>query len=276
MQPINVMFNGLPGNVSTVIARQIQTDNRFNLMSWSLTGPEIEAPTCKIGPLEIKLIRPDDREAVLNDLCETETPFIVVDYTHPSAVNDNATCYCRHGLPFVMGTTGGNREGLVSTVEDSQCTAVIAPNMAKQIVGFQAMMEWGAQTFPDLFKGFELTIRESHQHGKADTSGTAKAMVGYFNSLGIDFATDAIEMERDPRRQKEILGIPEAHLGGHGWHTYNLVSQDKTVKFEFTHNISGREIYAQGTMDAIVYLEKKLSAGQKGKVFSMIDVLKGL
>ena len=204
-----------------------------------------------------------------------QAPFIVVDYTHPSAVNDNAACYCRFALPFVMGTTGGDRAALVSTVESSQNTAVIAPNMAKQIVGFQAMMEWAAHTFPDLFKGYALAIRESHQQGKADTSGTAKAMVGYFNRLGLDFSADDIEMERNPERQATEWGIPEAYIGGHGWHTYTLVSEDQTVTFEFTHNVSGREIYAQGTMDAIVFLENKVRAGQKGKVFSMIDVLKG-
>ncbi len=276
MQPINVMINGLPGNVSTVIARHIQEDSRFSLLPWSLTGPEIENPICMVGPLEIKLIRPDDREATLTRVCDKGTAFIAVDYTHPSAVNDNAAFYCRFNLPFVMGTTGGDRATLVDIVESSQNTAVIAPNMAKQIVGFQAMMEWAAHTFPDLFKGYTLTIRESHQHGKADTSGTAKAMVGYFNCLGIDFSADAIEMERDPGRQIEAWGIPEAYLGGHGWHTYTLVSEDKTAKFEFTHNISGREIYAQGTMDAIVFLDKKVSTDQKGTVFSMIDVLKGL
>lgn len=276
MQPINVMINGLPGNVSMVIARHIQADSRFNLLPWSLTGPEIEAPSCTVGPLKVKLIKPVDREAALSDLCDASNPFIVVDYTHPSAVNDNAVFYSRNAFPFVMGTTGGDREALVQTVEKSLTTAVIAPNMAKQIVGFQAMMEWAANTFPDLFEGYALTIRESHQKGKADTSGTAKAMVGYFNSLGVEFSADNIEMERDPETQVEAWGIPKAHLRGHGWHTYRLMSEDQTVKFEFTHNISGRDIYAQGTMDAIVYLDKKVRAGQHGKVFSMIDVLKGL
>lgn len=276
MQPINVMINGLPGNVSMVIARHIQADSRFNLLPWSLTGPEIEAPSCTVGPLKVNLIKPVDREAALSDVCDTSNPFIVVDYTHPSAVNDNAVFYSRNALPFVMGTTGGNREALAQTVEKSLTTAVIAPNMAKQIVGFQAMMEWAANTFPDLFEGYALTIRESHQKGKADTSGTAKAMVGYFNSLGVEFSADNIEMERDPETQAEAWGIPEANLGGHGWHTYSLMSEDQTVKFEFTHNISGRDIYAQGTMDAIVYLDKKVRAGQHGKVFSMIDVLKGV
>lgn len=275
MQPINVMVNGLPGNVSRVIAGHIQGDERFNLLPWSLTGPEIDDPACRVGPLEVNLIRPDEREPFLSDLCDKTAMFIAVDYTHPSAVNDNAACYCRHGLPFVMGTTGGDRTALVNAVKGSLTTAVIAPNMAKQIVGFQAMMEWSAHTFPGLFKDFTLTIRESHQQGKADTSGTARAMVGYFNRLGINFSAEDIEMERDPDRQAHVWGIPAAHLGGHGWHTYTMISRDQTVKFEFTHNVSGRDVYAQGTMDAIVFLDKKVRAGQKGRVFSMIDVLKG-
>ena len=74
---------------------------------------------------------------------------------------------------------------MVKTVEASSIPAVIAPNMAKQIVGFQAMMEFAAKEFPNLFKGYSLEIIESHQKGKADTSGTARAMVGCFNQLGV-------------------------------------------------------------------------------------------
>jgi 4-hydroxy-tetrahydrodipicolinate reductase len=147
--------------------------------------------------------------------------------------------------------------------------------MAKQIVGFQAMMEYAANTFPDLFKGYSLKIKESHQKGKADTSGTAKAMVRYFTSLGLAFAENDIIKERDPDIQKTVWGIPERYLEGHGWHTYSLHSADKTVRFEFTHNVNGRDIYAQGTLDALVYLGKKVAEGAQGQVFSMIDVLKG-
>jgi 4-hydroxy-tetrahydrodipicolinate reductase len=147
--------------------------------------------------------------------------------------------------------------------------------MAKQIVGFQAMMEYAAHTFPGLFDGYSLEIKESHQKGKADTSGTAKAMVEYFNQLGIPFSAKDILMERDPQSQQKIWRVPEEYLGGHGWHTYTLISEDKSVKFEFTHNVNGRDIYAKGTLDAILYLSQKIDEGNgKGKVYSMIDVLK--
>jgi 4-hydroxy-tetrahydrodipicolinate reductase len=82
-------------------------------------------------------------------------------------------------------------------------------------------------------------------------------------------------MERDPQIQKNQWGIPGEHLGGHGWHTYTLVSADGTVRFEFTHNVNGREIYALGTLDALIYLAQKVAAGARGRVFTMIDVLRG-
>jgi len=138
------------------------------------------------------------------------------------------------------------------------------------------MMEYAANTFPDLFKGYFLEIKESHQKGKADTSGTAKAMVRYFTSLGLVFAEKDIKKERDPDIQKTVWGIPERYLEGHGWHTYRLDSEDKTVRFEFTHNVNGRDVYAQGTLDALIYLDKKVAEGAQGQVFSMIDVLKGV
>ena len=82
-------------------------------------------------------------------------------------------------------------------------------------------------------------------------------------------------MERDPHTQKTSWGIPAEYLKGHAWHTYTLVSADGTVRFEFTHNVNGREIYVLGTLDALLFLRDRVAAGMQGRVFSMIDVLKG-
>jgi 4-hydroxy-tetrahydrodipicolinate reductase len=274
MNRIKMMLNGLPGNVAQIICRQAIDDHRFTLLPFSLTGPDIQIQHCHIADAVIELVPPDDRDARINAIRDTYGPFISVDFTHPTAVNDNAEFYCRHKLPFVMGTTGGDREKIVAAVENSSIPAVIAPNMAKQIVGFQAMMAYAAEHFPDLFKGYRLTIRESHQSGKADTSGTAKAMVGYFNKMGVEFNPEQIEKERDPERQLNMWGIPAEHVAGHGWHTYTLISPDDSAKFEFIHNINGREIYGEGTLDAVQFLSKKVSTGLQGHVFSMIDVMK--
>jgi 4-hydroxy-tetrahydrodipicolinate reductase len=273
MEPVRIMINGLPGNMAQVIARQAMADERLEVLPVSMTGPYIDAASCEIEGTVFQLIPPDEREQKVGALKAAHAPFICADFTHPSGVNENARFYCRHQLPFVMGTTGGDRQQLLETVENSRIAAVIAPNMGKQIVGFQAMMAYAAEQFPGLFKGYRLTIRESHQAGKADTSGTAKDMVGYFNRMGVRFSADQIEKERDPERQNNMWGVPPHFLGGHGWHTYTLISSDDTVKFEFVHNVNGREIYGEGTRDAVVFLARKVAQGIGGRVFSMIDVL---
>jgi len=274
MAPTKVMVNGLPGRVAEVVARQVLKHPAYELIPWSLTGPEIDLAEHVLADRKVELIRPQDRQERMTDIIAREDAFISVDFTHPTAVNDNAAFYCRRHLPFVMGTTGGDREKLEQTVAASDIPAVIAPNMVKQIVGFQAMMAYAADTFPGLFKGYNLTVRESHQEGKADTSGTAKAVVASFNRLGLDFSPEEIEKIRDPRVQQEEWGVPREHLEGHGWHTYGLLSEDGTVRFEFTHNVNGREVYALGTIDAIAFLQAKIAQGAGGAVFTMIDVLK--
>ncbi|MBF0232035.1 MAG: dihydrodipicolinate reductase [Desulfamplus sp.] len=294
MKPIHIMLNGMPGNVASIIAGHIADDTRLNLLPFSMTGQEIIEKRCVIKSLskniDVTLVKPEERELIIQEIIQKFPDMIAVDFTHPTAVNSNAQFYARFNIPFVMGTTGGDRELLENTVLSSSISAVIAPNMAKQIVGFQAMMEYAADTFPDLFKGYILEIKESHQKGKADTSGTAKAMVKYYNRLGIPYSENEIFMERDPDIQKGEWHIPEQYIAGHAWHTYTLTSPGNTAQFQFSHNINGRDIYAQGTIDAIIFLQSKLQSDKKmlengentsaidkkGKIYTMIDVLKGI
>ncbi|TYH54170.1 hypothetical protein ES332_D09G150400v1 [Gossypium tomentosum] len=138
---------------------------------------------------------------------------IVVDYTVPATVNDNAELYGKVGVPFVMGTTVGDRDRLYRTVEESKVYAVVA---------FFAAMEIMAEQFPGAFSGYNL---QSHQAGKLDTSGTAKAIISCFQKLG---GRGGIQMIRDPKQQIEMMGVVEEHLSGHACHLYHLTSPDQT------------------------------------------------
>ncbi len=189
MNPIKVMVNGLPGNVAQIVARHIIKDPRFELLPYSITGPEIQESEYKLETLSLGLIQPDTKMTKIDTIKSLQGQFLSVDFTHPSAVNPNAEFYCRAGLPF---------------------------------------------------------------------------------------QEDQIVKIRDPEIQQTQWGIEEKYLTGHGWHTYTLISEDRTVRFEFTHNINGREIYGRGTLDALLYLSEKVKAGVSGKVFTMIDVLKGI
>lgn len=262
---IKVMIAGLPGKMASLVTKHIVKAEDMELIAHALSEKkgvfEIKDPHIILCPL-------DSHKSVIMG----EMPDIIVDFTLPKSVNRNAELYCECGIPFVMGTTGGDRDLLRGAVEGSNISAVIAPNMAKQIVAFQAMMKYAAENFPNVFKRYKLVIWESHQKQKADTSGTAKQMIEYFNKLGIPFKKDQIIKVRDPDEQLAKIGVPVEYLNAHGWHTYFIFSKDGNVFFQFTHHINGRDVYVQGTLDAIRFLAKH--KGDQRKVFSMIDVLK--
>ena len=54
------------------------------------------------------------------------------------------------------------------------------------------------------------------------------------------------------------MKVPEDALLGHAFHTYQLVSPDGSVTFEFQHNVVGRTTYAEGTVDACLFLSKQV------------------
>ncbi|KAJ4848112.1 4-hydroxy-tetrahydrodipicolinate reductase 1, chloroplastic [Turnera subulata] len=268
-----IMVNGCSGKMGNAVIKAADSAG-LQILPIAFGSEEENGQTVAVHGKEIQLHGPSQREDVLASVYQRHPNMIVVDYTVPAAVNDNADLYCKVGVPFVMGTTGGDRDRLYKTVEESKVYAVISPQMGKQVVAFLAAMEIMAEQFPGAFSGYSLQVMESHQAGKKDASGTAKAVISCFQKLGVSFDMDQIQMIRDPKEQLEIVGVPEEHLSGHAFHMYHLSSPDETVSFEFQHNVSGRSIYAEGTVDAILFLAKKIQAKADKRIYNMIDVLR--
>lgn len=281
---VYVMVNGMPGPMATAAAEACLRKG-LKLAPAAMTGPDIPRSTITVHDAvsgksqDVRLIPSTETEELKSTIAglkeaSGETNILAIDYTHPSAVNGNAAFYVENRLPFVMGTTGGDREALARTVEDHYC--VIAPNMGKQIVAMQAALEQLGTQYPAAFAGYTLEVTESHQKTKADTSGTAKAVIDSIKTLSDDeeFTYDDINMIRDDRGAVDF-GVPDTEdaLKGHAFHTYTLTSPDKSVQFELKHNVAGRTVYAEGTADAAKFLAKKLKATDSKKVYNMINVL---
>jgi len=271
---LHVMVNGLPGAMGHEVS-QACIRRGCKLVPVALTGPGMPAD-CEVKEesviTKVELVPPDGHRAALERVAKDYENLVVIDFTHPSAVNKNADLYCAVGVAWVMGTTGGDRDALMQVTRDSGVYAVIAPNMAKQIVALQATMERMAKDFPGAFSGYKLEVTESHQKTKADTSGTAKAMVGSFQQLGLDFDVENIKKLRDDESQRNF-GVPAEYSDGHAFHTYTLTSGDGSVQFQFQHNVCGRRTYAEGVVDACRFLAAKRAAGESQKIYNMVDVL---
>lgn len=156
MQPAEVLvvMNGLPGAMGVEVAEACLRRG-MRLAPFGLTGPKRSGESIEVsgpdgsrhamrlvpGPTGTSAVAAAECEAVGAELAAMAARggrVVCIDYTHPSAVNANAAWYARHGLAFVMGTTGGDRAELEATVTSTPgLYAVIAPNMAKQIVALQ-------------------------------------------------------------------------------------------------------------------------------------------
>ena len=349
---IQVMVNGLPGKMATLVAERVLQEKDMKLFPFSLTGQDIELSYVDIGKNGsfVSLVKPMDRETEGKCFYKSFKGIIGVDYiadpSNPNAVNANVEFYCRNGLNSVVGSTGGDRKALEERAKNSKIVILPASNMAAPVVALQEFIQDFANENPRLFKGYKIETKESHQEKKSDPSGTAIAISKSWAKLGIegmpydvrdveaikssypkplvDRFGNSFRMIRNPEEQKEI-GVPEEFLSGHGWHTYTIeapydqgnnlehlkhafsqffvegasafegykisnehpvigaISPDKNVllrmwdtgddSLEITHNINGRSVYVDGTMQAIRFLDRKVRAGERGKVYSMIDVL---
>jgi 4-hydroxy-tetrahydrodipicolinate reductase len=279
-----IMVNGMPGPMATAAAEACLRKG-LRLSPIAMTGPDVEPCIITVcdpttgKAASVKLIpstQLDELKAAIAGAREAAGgvhKLLAIDYTHPSAVNANALFYIDNQLPFVMGTTGGDRDKLLADVTAANHFAVIAPNMGKQIVAMQAALQDLAVKYPAAFAGYKLKVTESHQKTKADTSGTAKAVIDSLKLLSDDgFTYEDISMIRGDQEAIQF-GVPEEGLKGHAFHTYTLTSADGSVQFELKHNVVGRTVYAEGTADAVKFLSQKLHTEPKGKVFSMINVL---
>jgi len=277
---IKVAMSGLPGKVAYPIAEAVAASSDMELLPYAFTGAEIEDQEIIISGQTIRLVRPNERVMLLSyDFGFYEAPDIVIDFTAPEAVEKNVDFYAVNSFPFVMGTTFGKLTHLPgyirSKVSRSLLNAVVAPNMAKDVVLVQAMFEWAAQNFPGALKEFSAKSVESHQKTKPDTSGTAKAIIKSLQDLGVHCSVEDIEKIRKEETY-EAMGIPKEHWGGHGWHTYSLTKIGGDVFLSFTHNINGRQPYVDGTLDAVRFLHGKMNPAKRnlGNIFSMIDILR--
>eukprot|EP01036_Dinobryon_divergens_P035284 gene35284-45690_t len=275
------MINGLPGAMAAETAR-VCLERGLTLIPYGFTGKDPPSKQFVVTTgsgfsKSIELIEGPGVNSDADNMMErikNEYPnCIIVDYTHPSAVLSNIRCYTGNACDFVMGTTGVELSKMKFEFEKGENFAVIAPNMAKQIVALQYALDQLSNRFPNAYGGYNLKVVESHQSSKADTSGTAKAIVSHITKLnGQDFGVDDIEKIRSPDSQI-AFGVPSDALGGHAFHTYTLTSSDGSVSFQLQHNVCGRRIYAEGTVDAVLFLDSIRKSSPVKRLYDMIDVL---
>jgi len=223
-----------------------------------------------VGETNFRLLGPEDR-----DTMEIPPETISIEFSQPDAALGNIAWFVERQIPFVCGTTGFDEAKAREMIAGGEISAVMAPNMAIPIILIQAAVKRLADSYPEALSGYGFSLTESHQATKKDTSGTAKALVKDFARLGLPASAEAISKIRDPEKQQNDLQVPEEHLQGHAYHDYEVNSPDGSVVLGLSHRVHGRRIYADGSLVAARFLYRQVTAGSKGHVYTMEDVLRG-
>ncbi|MGN0620076.1 MAG: 4-hydroxy-tetrahydrodipicolinate reductase [Ruminiclostridium sp.] len=196
-----------------------------------------------------------------------EKPDVIIDFSHPSALEDLLS-YCKmNSVPAVFATTGYTEEQISSIKQAAEQIPVFFTfNMS---LGINLLVELGKQAARVLGGQFDVEIVEKHHNLKKDApSGTAIMLAEAINKeLGgkMNYVYDRHSV-RKPREANEI-GMHSIRGGTIvGEHDIIFAGHDEVITL--SHSAGSKEVFAAGAVNAAVYL-----AGREKGLYDMSDLL---
>lgn len=196
-----------------------------------------------------------------------EKPEVIIDFSHPSALEDLLS-YCKmNSVPAVFATTGYTEEQISAIKQAAEQIPVFFTfNMS---LGINLLVELGKQAARVLGGQFDVEIVEKHHNLKKDApSGTAIMLAEAINKeLGgkMNYVYDRHSV-RKPREANEI-GMHSIRGGTIvGEHDIIFAGHDEVITL--SHSAGSKEVFAAGAVNAAVYL-----AGREKGLYDMSDLL---
>ncbi len=197
----------------------------------------------------------------------TESPDMLIDFSHHSCLDGLLTFGLARCVPLVICTTGFSPSQKQMMNDAAKRIPILnAPNMA---LGVNLIVSLAQQAAQILHEDFDIEIVEKHHNQKVDApSGTALMIAGAINSS----LNDSLEFtfgrhSKTDKRQKKELGI-HAVRGGAIVGEHSVIFAGPGEVIEINHSAISRDVFAYGALRAARFLE-----GQKPGLYSMKDVI---
>src|SRR6266487_2995993 len=174
---------------------------------------------------------------------------VVIDFSHPDAIEEICRAALQHRRPLVIGTTGHSAEQRSAIEKAAKGVPIVfASNFSVGVNALFALTRRAAEIFGS---EFAPQIVETHHKMKKDApSGTAK-------TLG-EILKEVLKTEIP------IESIREGDVVGE--HTVTFAGPSE--RLELTHRADSREIFARGALRAAQWI-----VGKRAALYSMQDVL---
>ena len=195
---------------------------------------------------------------------------VIIDFSSPAAV-EKALPYCEaHKLPIVVFTTGLSEELQLKVVQLSRTVPVF--KSANMSMGINVLSELCKRASAILGVNYDVEIVEQHHHNKLDApSGTALMLADAINEQNNGeyhyvYDRSSVRQKRDPKE----IGISSVRGGSIvGDHEVLFCGPDEVITLK--HTAYSRNIFANGAVNAAVYLAKK-----KPGLYNMGDMIAAL
>ena len=202
---LKVLVNGADGRMGSQVVKAVYDDKELELVggvSISHVG-EDAGVFAGLGTLGMPI------RAGLGQALDDLKPDVVVDFTSPKAIFENAKTVIEHGVNMVVGTTGltaEQRTELGKLAEAKKTSIFIAPNFGLGAVLMMKISTEVAKYLPD------VEIIEMHHNNKLDApSGTAimtaNQIAAARKEAGIEPAPDKTHESLDGARGAKVDGI---------------------------------------------------------------------
>ena len=197
----------------------------------------------------------------------TEKADVIIDFSHPSALENLLIFSKTKSLPVVLATTGFS----ASQTESIKAAAAEIPlfftfNMS---LGINLLVALSKKATMILDGNFDIEIVEKHHNQKIDApSGTAIMLAEAINET-LDNKM-MYEYDRHSKREKR----PANEIGIHSIRGGNIVGEHEVIfaghdeVITLSHRATSKEVFAVGAVKAALYMKNK-TAG----LYDMNDVI---
>ena len=205
---------------------------------------------------------------VFRTVSEVDVPVdVIIDFSHPSALEEILRFSVEKCIPAVIATTGMNEEQIASIHAAAEKAPVFFTyNMS---LGVNLLASLAQKAAAVLGNDFDIEIVEAHHNQKIDAPSGTALMLADAVCEALD-GTYHYEYDRHSKRQKrdkKEIGIHSIRGGTIvGEHEVIFAGRDEIVTL--SHSARSKEIFAVGSVNAAMFL-----IGKKPGLYTMSDLV---
>jgi len=183
---------------------------------------------------------------------------VIIDFTSPKALFAFTESAVSSKTGLVIGTTGLEEQHFNLLKQTGNSTRVFyAPNMSFGVNSFFNI----ARKAASYLKNFDIEIIETHHRYKKDAPSGTAIKLGEEIVEELNLSKDQFNFNRQQNQQerkKDEIGFSSIRGGNiPGEHTVIFHGENESV--ELTHRAFNREIFADGAIQAAIWLSKQNS-----------------